>query len=55
MRKGLVDECGLTLEEATELLNVLPRSQEELRVFTSGWRKLIPTATVEKIMKILAE
>lgn len=55
MRKSLVDDCGLTTEEATELINVLPKSQEELRVFTSGWRKLIPTATVEKIMKILAE
>lgn len=55
MRKSLVEDCGLTTEEATELLNVLPKSQEELRVFTSGWRKLIPTATVEKILKILSE
>jgi len=55
MRKALVEDCGLTIEEATELVNVVPKSQEELRVFTSGWRKLIPTATVEKIMKILAE
>ena len=55
MRKQLVDECGLTVEEATELVNVIPKTQEELRVFTSGWRKLIPTATVEKILKILSE
>lgn len=55
MRKALTEECGLTLEEATELLNVMPKSQEELRVFTSGWRKLIPTATVEKILKILSD
>jgi DNA-directed RNA polymerase subunit F len=55
MRKALIEDCGLTIEEATELVNVVPKSQEELRVFTSGWRKLIPTATVEKIMKILAE
>jgi DNA-directed RNA polymerase subunit F len=55
MRKALMEDCGLTIEEATELVNVVPKSQEELRVFTSGWRKLIPTATVEKIMKILAE
>ena len=52
-RKLLMDECGLTIEEATELINIMPKSQEELRVFTAGWRKLIPTATVEKILKIL--
>ncbi len=55
MRKALVDETGLTVEEATELVNIMPKSQEELRVFTAGWRKLIPTATVEKIIKILTE
>lgn len=55
IRKSLVDECSLTIEEATELVNIMPRSQEELRVFTAGWRKLIPTATVEKILKILQD
>ncbi len=54
-RKALVEECGLTLEEATEVVNIMPKSLEELRVFTSGWRKLIPTATTEKILKILKE
>jgi len=52
-RKLLMEECSLTIEEATELINIMPKSQEELRVFTAGWRKLIPTATVEKILKIL--
>jgi DNA-directed RNA polymerase subunit F len=55
MRKQLVEDCSLTVEEATELVNIMPKSQEELRVFTAGWRKLIPTATVEKILKILSE
>jgi DNA-directed RNA polymerase subunit F len=55
MRKQLIEECSLTVEEATELVNIMPKSQEELRVFTAGWRKLIPTATVEKILKILSE
>lgn len=53
VRKSLMEDCGLTIEEATELINIMPKSQEELRVFTAGWRKLIPTATVEKILKIL--
>ncbi len=55
MRKQLVEECGLTAEEAAELVNIVPKTQEELRVFTSGWRKLIPTATVEKMIKILTQ
>lgn len=55
MRAALVEQTGLTIEEATELVNIMPGSQEELRVFTAGWRKLIPTATVEKIVKILTE
>jgi DNA-directed RNA polymerase subunit F len=55
MRKALVDECGLTAEEAAELVNIDPKTQEELRVFSSGWRKLIPATTVEKIIKILTE
>ena len=53
VRKILTDECRLTVEEATELINVMPKSQEELRVYTAGWRKLIPAATVEKILKVL--
>jgi DNA-directed RNA polymerase subunit F len=53
VRKQLTEECGLTVEEATELINIMPKSQEELRVFTAGWRKLIPAATVEKILKVL--
>jgi DNA-directed RNA polymerase subunit F len=53
MRKELVDDCGLTDEEAVELTNVMPKSIEELRTFTSGWRKLLSTETLEKILKIL--
>lgn len=53
MRKILVEDCSLTIEEATELINIMPKSQEELRVFTAGWRKLIPASTVEKILQVL--
>lgn len=55
LRKELVEECGLTTEEAAELVNIMPKTQEELRVFTAGWRKLIPTSTVEKIIRILSQ
>jgi DNA-directed RNA polymerase subunit F len=53
MRKELETDCGLSQEEAVEVVNVMPKSIEELRTFTSGWRKLLPTETLEKILKTL--
>lgn len=53
LRKDLMDEAGLTDEEAVEVINITPKTVEELRAFTSGWRKLLPTETLEKILKIL--
>jgi len=53
LRKELETECGLSEEEAVELVNIMPKSVEELRTFTSGWRKLLSTETLEKILKIL--
>jgi DNA-directed RNA polymerase subunit F len=53
MRKQLESDCGLTEEEAVEVVNIMPKSIEELRTFTSGWRKLLPSETLDKILKIL--
>jgi len=53
MKKQLETECGLTEEEAVEVINIMPKSTEELRTFTSGWRKLLPSETLDKILKIL--
>jgi DNA-directed RNA polymerase subunit F len=53
LRKELETECGLSEDEAVELVNIMPKSLEELRTFTSGWRKLLSTETLEKILKIL--
>ena len=53
MRKALESDCGLTEEEAVEVINIMPKSVEELRTFTSGWRKLLPSETLDKILKIL--
>ncbi len=53
LRKELERDCGLSEEEAVELVNIMPKSIEELRTFTSGWRKLLSTETLEKILKIL--
>jgi DNA-directed RNA polymerase subunit F len=55
MVRQLVDQCDLTMEEAVEVVNIMPVSLEELRAFTFGWKKLILTETLEKILNILKE
>ena len=53
MKSELINKCGLTEEEAVEIINILPRSLPELRSFTFGWKKLILSDTLEKILKII--
>ena len=53
MVKRLVEECELKPEEAIEIINIMPTSIEELRAFTYGWKKLILTETLEKMLDIL--
>jgi DNA-directed RNA polymerase subunit F len=53
LRKQLENECGLSEEEVVEIVNIMPKSLEELRTFTAGWRKLLPTETLEKALEIL--
>jgi DNA-directed RNA polymerase subunit F len=55
MVRQLVEQCDLTEEEAVEVVNIMPVSQEELRAFTFGWKKLILTETLEKMLSILKE
>ena len=55
MKNDLINQCGLTEEEAVEIINILPRSLPELRSFTFGWKKLILSETLEKILKIIDE
>tara|TARA_B100000315_G_C14577497_1_gene588653 strand:- start:378 stop:707 length:330 start_codon:yes stop_codon:yes gene_type:complete len=55
MIKNLIKSCKLTEEEAVEIVNIMPHSLEELRVFTSGWKKLLPTEALEKMLNILAQ
>tara|TARA_B100001167_G_C16659166_1_gene252397 strand:+ start:9 stop:344 length:336 start_codon:yes stop_codon:yes gene_type:complete len=43
----------LNMEEAHQILNVNPSSLPELRVFTSGWKKLIPTEVMEQILSLI--
>jgi DNA-directed RNA polymerase subunit F len=53
MVNQLVEQCDLTQEEAVEVVNVMPTTLEELRAFTFGWKKLILTETLEKMLSIL--
>ncbi len=53
MKHDLTSQCGLTEEEAVEIINILPKSLPELRSFTFGWKKLILSETLEKILKII--
>lgn len=55
MREKLIQECGLLETEAAEIVNIMPSSIEELRAFTFGWKKLILTDTLEKMLKIIKE
>ena len=55
MKQDLISQCGLTEEEAVEIVNVLPKSLPELRSFTFGWKKLILSETLEKILKVIDE
>jgi len=55
MKQELINQCGLTEEEAVEIVNIQPKSLPELRSFTFGWKKLILSETLEKILKIIDE
>ena len=53
MVKLLIEQCELKEDEAVEVINVLPSSLEELRAFTFGWKKLILTETLQKMLTII--
>ena len=55
MKQQLVKDCGITEEEAVEIVNIRPTTLAELRSFTFGWKKLILAETLEKILKIIKE
>ncbi|HJW98288.1 MAG TPA: RNA polymerase Rpb4 [Candidatus Bathyarchaeia archaeon] len=49
----LMTDFGLEEIEAIEIVNCMPKSIEELRVFLAGGRKIIETAKLEAIVKLL--
>jgi DNA-directed RNA polymerase subunit F len=51
----LVADYGLEEVEAVQIVNCMPKSVEELRVFLAGGRKIIETAKLEAIVRLLDE
>ena len=53
--KKLVGDFALEEEEAVQIVNCMPESIEELRVFLAGGRKIIETSKLEAILNLLDE
>jgi DNA-directed RNA polymerase subunit F len=53
--KKLVKEFGLDEAEAVQVVNCMPETIDELRVFLAGGRKIIETAKLEAIISLLNE
>jgi len=51
----LVAEFGLEEGEAVQIVNCMPKSVEELRVFLAGGRKIIEASKLEAIVVLLDE
>jgi DNA-directed RNA polymerase subunit F len=50
-----VNEFGLEEDEAVQVINCMPKSVDELRVFLAGGRKIIETSKLETIINLLNE
>jgi len=55
LMQKLVTDFSLEEVEAIEIINCMPKSIEELRVFLAGGRKIIETSKLEAIIKLLDE
>jgi DNA-directed RNA polymerase subunit F len=55
LMEKLVREFGLDEVEAVQVVNCMPTSVEELRVFLGGGRKIIEAPKLEAIVKLLNE
>lgn len=53
--KGLVEKFGVGEDDAVQVVNCMPKSIEELRVFLARGRKIVKTSTLEAILDFLNE
>ncbi len=51
--KGLIDKFGIEEEEAVQMVNCMPGSIEEIRVFLAGGRKIVEVQKLKDILKFL--
>jgi len=51
----LIKEFGLEEEEAVQVVNCMPESVEEIRVFLAGGRRIMETSKLEQILASLDE
>jgi len=51
--RDLKEEAMLDEEESVQIVNCMPESIEELRVFLAGGRKIIETSKLESILVLL--
>lgn len=51
----LVSQFDLEEGEAVQIVNCMPESVEEIRVFLAGGRKIVETAKIEAILSFLNE
>ena len=51
----LVEKFGLEVDEAIQLVNSMPESIEEIRVFLAGGRKIVEASKLQEILNVLDE
>ncbi|MGC8599503.1 MAG: RNA polymerase Rpb4 [Nitrososphaeria archaeon] len=51
--ESLEKEVGLEEDYAIQLVNIMPKTPEEIRTYLLGWKKIVPTETLMKINEIL--
>lgn len=53
--KKMMDEFGLEEEEAVQIINCMPESIEEIRVFLGGGRRIVEASKLEGILAFLVQ
>ncbi|MBS7606348.1 MAG: RNA polymerase Rpb4 family protein [Candidatus Bathyarchaeia archaeon] len=53
LMEELMSDGTLSEDEAVQIVNIMPKSIEELRVFLAGGRKIIETSKLERILELL--
>jgi len=53
--KMLMEKFGLEVEEAIQVVNTMPESIEEIRVFLAGGRKIVEASKLQEILNLLNE